>query len=72
MRKVCIITGTRAEYGQIVELCKALFPPLADYSSSLSVACPADRGKVMKIKNKISCKTCRGEASGEALSCLSR
>jgi len=33
------------------------FPsPLADYSSSLSVACPADREKVMKIKNKISCK----------------
>jgi hypothetical protein len=30
MRKVCIITGTRAEYGQIVGLHKTLFPPLAD------------------------------------------
>ena len=45
MRKVCIITGTRAEYGQIVELYKALFPPLAD----VLFACRQGR-------KKISCK----------------
>jgi hypothetical protein len=44
-RTICIITGTRAEYGQIVELYKALFPSLTD----VLFACRQGR-------KKISCK----------------